>query len=280
MRMPSMLSGLVLGGILALAAGSAATPLAVPEFGSIPERHAAPDRDVCYLHYYDFCSGWVLSWQGYCSHPFAEAPLPPRIGTVFDLSGCSSDCRHLTDIWWATKHYASRAVVDVEVYCADAAGCSAGPPLGGIYGLRPLPSSPWVHVVFDELPLCACDGPTSQCFAVIITYESRIQTSYPYSDVNSLNVADGCEDTWRCTGHSYVYRNAVDYCAVYGAPAPLWVGGAGYGCTGAPAIPPGCHGDPYDTGFYAEWVIDCYVTCLGPSAIEETTWSQVKRLYE
>jgi len=51
------------------------------------------------------------------------------------------------------------------------------------------------------------------------------------------------------------------------------------GCTNIPDIPPGCHSFYSDTGYFSEWLIDCYVSCLGATETEEGSWSQIKAMY-
>ena len=99
----------------------------------------------------------------------------------------------------------------------------------------------------------------------------------PYSECVPENVEAGCAD-WRCTGHSFVLKNVIDYSAYYGVAAPLWVSGADYGCILDPNwdIPPGCH-EP--SGTCVEFLIDCDLHCLGPTEVEETNWSGIKAMY-
>ncbi|MCK4514250.1 MAG: hypothetical protein KAU31_03275 [Spirochaetaceae bacterium] len=265
--------------ILALAATGYAIPVKTAETGAVPQRTHSTAQDLCYLSYYNFCSGWVFYWSGYCYGMFAEAPYPPQFGTVFDLADCPEDCRNLDMTWWGCKRYNSYGNVDVEIYCATDAGCPVGEPLAGIYGYNPDIGAPWQLFEWDGLELCQCDLGFGK-FLVLITDYSFGASISPYSDINSYNIEAGCEEMWRCTGHSYVYSNAVNYCDVYGMPGPMWVSGYGYGCTNFPAVPPGCHDYLYPTGYFTEFLIDAYISCLGATATKERSWGEIKKLYK
>jgi hypothetical protein len=260
-------------------AGVVATGHAVPvttlEYGTVPERVHSPDRDECHLRYYNICSGWLFSWGGYCVTFDLHDPM---YGTCFDLADCPGRCRHLEDVWFACRAYVIWGTVDIEIYCADEDACPVGPPLAGIYGTDIPYGNPWIHLNFGGLPLCPCEEQGADKFIVMITEPWAGWHDVPYSDVNSYNIYGGCETEWRCTGHSYVYRNAIDYCQVYGVPGPLWEHGAEYGCTDYPTVPP-CWTLPTN-GFYCEWLIDCYINCQGATATDRSSWSEVKRLYK
>jgi hypothetical protein len=225
--------------------------------------------------YYNYCSGWMHPWYWYCFSEFGFCDH--RYGTCFDLADCPEDCRILEDVWWACQAYGGYNYVDIEIYCADEDDCPLGPPLAGIYDYEVDDGGyPWEHVDFGGLPLCGCTG-TSRFIVMIVQDAGHIV--WPYADLNYRNLDDGCESEWRCTGHSFVYQGTVSYCNAYGVPAPLWGSWAGAACTEYPAVPPSCHNYHYDTGFYAEWLIDCYISCQGPTQTENRSWSEVKALY-
>jgi hypothetical protein len=276
--------------VLAFAAASTAVPLRTLELAPAPERTFSPREDGCTLAYYNYCSGWVWHWYEYCSTWLwvreEYDPEGPQYGTCFDLADCPGTCRHLEEVWWAFEHFEGYGSVDVEIYCADDHCCPVGPPLAGYYEYDLGPGPWWVLLPFDALPLCDCEGQGASKFIVLITHNFTYSGAgnywcpvFPASDVNSYNIDAGCETEWRCSSHSFVYRNAVDYCQVYGEPAPLWVSGADYGCTNYPVIPPGCHNQYYDTGYYSEWLIDCCITCQGPTRTQEHSWSQIRSLF-
>ncbi|MCK4547812.1 MAG: hypothetical protein KAW17_10270 [Candidatus Eisenbacteria sp.] len=261
---------------------SFATPMGTAQYGEVPAREYSERQDQCHLMYFNCCSGWTFYWLGYCFGQYEDAPLPPMYGTCFDLADCPGDCRHLEDVWWAYNHYHYRGSLDVEIYCADHDCCPVGEPIAGIYGYIPqIPG--WGPFHFGGVPLCICEERGTGKFIVMITtyyqYPGWGPHFAPYSDVNSYNIAAGCETEWRCGGHSYVYRNVVSYCDLYGAPGPMWRQGSDYGCTNYPSIPPGCHNYSYNTGFFTEWLIDCYISCQGPTATEDASWSEIKALY-
>ena len=267
--------------ILAVQGPLQAVPFAHSEYGAVPIRESSPADDACRVAYYNYCGGWVWYWTGYCGLEFEYCPRDPRLGTCFDLSGCPTGCRHLTDVWWACKHLTLRGGVDVEIYCASFERCPIGPPLAGIYGFAPS-GNVWQHMHFDNLELCPCEEAGSGKFIVMLTLIRGLVYGAGftcYSDMNDVNIAAGCESEWRCTGHSFFYRNHADYCAAYGEPCPLWIDGPTFGCTNAPAIPAVCYGRDYETGYYSEFLIDCYISCQGPTATHEESWSNVKDLY-
>jgi hypothetical protein len=267
--------------LLALASSGVAVPMYRAEHNVVPMRQYAPAQDTYVLSYYNFCSGWVYYWTGYCYQSWycPNMTNPVQYGTVFDLADCPADCRHLTDIWWAVRHYDGRAMVDVEIFCAGMSGCPIGPALAGVYQYRPSFFSTWLHFTFNDLELCPCEY-AGRGFVFLVTDYTAGGWTVPYSDVNVLNIAGACETEWRCgPGHSYVFNNLVNYCDIYGMPGALWVSGPGYGCTNFPLIPPGCHNYFYPTGFFTEFLVDAYVACLGPTATEKNTWSEVKGLY-
>jgi hypothetical protein len=252
-----------------------ATPLRVLETG-IPEPENSQRQDEFCLRYYNWCSGSVWLWMGYCNDAFCGHS--PQYATCFDLADCPPQCRNLEYVCWAARAWYNYSQVDVEVYCADENACPVGAPIGGIYDYELQRLYFWHCFYFGGLPLCQCEA-TGGRFVVVISH-GPYEWIDVYSDANSENIEAGCESEWRCSGHSYVYRNVVTYCDVHGAPGPLWVEGADYGCTNFPAIPPGCHDYVCDTGFYAEWLIKCYISCQGPTQTEKTTWSGVKAMYK
>ncbi len=270
-------------GVLCVFVGNAyALPKATLEYGTVPLMESRLEEDQCRLGYYNICSGWILHQYGYCVGSFDDAPLPAMYGTCFDLSDCASNCRHLDDVWWACKHFIIWGTVDVQVFPASNDACPIGPPLAALYGVAVQHWDPWQHFDFGGFPLCTSEETGSGKFIIMITeYPHHPQWGRAFAtqaDINSYNIDAGCESDWRCQGHSYVYRNFVSYCDVYGAPGPTWGGGADYGCMNAPPIPPGCH-DYWPTGFYTEWLIHCYLSCQGPTQTERKTWSAVKSLY-
>jgi hypothetical protein len=264
--------------VLAMAASAYATSVKTAEHGSVPQRTHSPAQDICYIGYYNICSGWVFYWSGYCYGMFAEAPLPVQYGVCFDISACPETCRNLTDLYWACKRFTVYGVVDIEIFCGSPTCCPVGDPLAGIYQW-PVPfAGAWKHFVFDNLALCpACNF--SNKVVVRITDPGLGVHVSPYSDHVPLNHQAGCQD-WRCTGHSYIFRNVVSYCDVYGMPAPMWVSYANTSCSDYPTVPPGCHNYTYNTGFYTEFLMDMYIACLGATATEKSSWSDIKKLYK
>ena len=274
---------ILLAVVLVILAGatSQALPVREGQLERVPARTYAPRQDQCHLSYYNVCSGWAYYWIGYCWGGFETAPEPPAWGTCFDLSDCPSHCRHLGEVWFAAFRFNLRGVADVEIFGADANSCPTGSPIAGIYGYVGHASS-WQHVDFGGAPLCSCEDEGEGKFVIMITQYCgpMMGCSFaPFSDVPPLNIEAGCETEWRCAGHSFAYSNVVSYCDVYGEPGPLWISGAGYGCTNYPTVPPGCHNYYYNTGCFAEWLIDCYISCLGPTATEDVSWSEIKALY-
>ena len=257
---------------------SSAIPKATAQHGAVPIRESQEREDTCHLRYYNVCSEWTWTWGGYCYGDFVGVPEPPMYGTCFDLADCYPECAHLTDVWWACKSLSWWGSVDVEIFHADANRCPIGSPLAGIYGYGPRGDG-WHRLSFQELPLCGTAQGETPGFIVMITDYTAGFWTWPYSDHNEGNVTSGCEDSWRCNGHSYIYRNAVSYCDIYGEPGPLWIDGTVYGCTNTPEVPPDCHTWYGPTGYYSEWLIDCYVGCLGATETEEGSWSQIKAMY-
>ena len=217
--------------VLLLASASAAVPVRTAEFGAVSLRDAQPESDTCVLSYYNICSGWVFYWSAYCYAMFPDVNPGIRYGTCFDLGDCPTNCRHVTDIWWACKRFTTRARVDAALYCADEYGCTIGPPLWAWYNVPVTFDSAWQHFLLPApLELCPCEETgIGKVVFVLTDWDNECHLS-PYSDHVPLNVAAGCMD-WRCEGHSYVYRNLVTYCDLYGMPGPMWISGADYGCT-------------------------------------------------
>jgi hypothetical protein len=274
---------IILIAILAASVGaeSWAVPLGDCQLQRIPGRPSAARQDECYLGYYNICSGWVYARVAYCYGNFDEAPVGPSYGTVFDLSDCPSDCRHLQEVWWAQRLFHLRSSVDVEIYFADESNCPTGPPIAGVY--RALDIGNWQYADFGGVPLCGPDQQGTDKFIVMITMhcQSAFGCGFsPLCDAHPLNIEVGCETEWRCSGHSYMFQNAVSYCDIYGEPAPLWISGPGYGCTDYPTVPPWCFHNFYDTGCFLEWLIDCYISCEGPTETEKDSWSEIKALYK
>jgi len=264
--------------VMLVLAVAAATAGPVLQYCEVPERGSVERQDEYLLGYYNLCSGfgtWLWGWDGYCQASFLR--YPPQYGTCFDLADSPGECRHLEDVWWVGRSFYHYDTVDVEIFCADENACPVGAPLAGIYDCSVVYHSPsWHRFDFGGLPLCGCDAGAGR-FIVMISHNGEETESF--SDANHKNIEAGCEYEWRCSGHSYVYRSYVSYCDVYGEPGPLWIAGPDYGCTNVPAVPPGCHDHDYSTGYYTEWLIDCYVSCNGPTRTEPTSWSEVKSLY-
>lgn len=260
----------------------AATSYAVPISTQVPEltlqRERAPAENGCSLAYYNTCSTWLFYWSGYCDVSWASLSQPAKFGTCFDLADCPGDCRHLQDVYWASNSWGPWSMIDVEIYCADEYCCPIGEPLGGIYDYWfPLAGPKWHQFAFGLLPLCVCEDVGAGKFIVMVSLVEDYNNFFSYSDNNLEDVLQGCETDWRCEGtHSFVYRNVLSYCDLYGVPGPLWIPYTTAGCVDPPDFPPGCHAAP---GFYAEWLMECYVSCIGPTAAEETSWSEIKTLY-
>ncbi len=269
--------------ILAFAVTSYAIPVTTAEYGNVTEKNYSPAQDVCYLGYYNFCSGWVWYWSGYCYGTFTDQELV-QIGTCFDLADCPEDCRHLDYSYWGCKRYTSYGYADIEIYCADDNCCPIGQPLAGIYGYNVDVTTPWQLFLWDGLELCPCDAPPGTGtgnFIQMVTAPGAMYAHFTYySDINSYNIDAGCATAWKCAGHSYCYTNVVNYCDTYGTPGPLWVSGYGYGCTNFPAVPPGCHDYFYPTGYFTDLLMDAYISCLGATATDDASWSQIKALYK
>lgn len=247
----------------------------------IPQKAARATQDAYELTYCNFCSGWIYYWGGYCGTDFPACPNEPlpsaQIGVCYDLTDFAQYCCapvNLDQVIWAWKRYCPHGMIDVEVYNADDDCCPAGPPLAGIYDFWVNVADPWQYLDFGGMEI----APPSGKFIVMATIPYPWACA-PYSDINVFNIEEGCETEWRCTGHSYVFRNAVTYCDVYGTPGALWASYTAAGCTNYPVIPPGCHNEYHDTGFFSEWLCYIAVQCLGPSRTEEESWSKVKSLY-
>jgi hypothetical protein len=263
-----------------VATAAHATPYKVAEFNTVSQRGYSSADGICYVAYYNICSGWVLYWTGFCYGMFADAPLPPQYGMCFDLDSCNGGPFALEDLWWACKRFTSYGDVDIEIYCADGICSPVGPPLAGIYHYVPDVATAWQHFIFGSLDLTDCHDADKRMIAMV-TDNGFGQHTAPYTDINALNIEAGCETEWRCICHTFVYRNVVDYCSVYGEPAVMLVSGENYGCVPWPTVPPGCF-CPERLCFVActEMVTDGYFSCLdGPTEVEETSWSAVKSLY-
>jgi hypothetical protein len=257
------IAAVIVLGLAAPALAGDGRPMEAVTF-SAPGSHAAAQG--CRLGYFDLCSGWVSWWTGFNGTDWAalvESQLPPpRAGVCFDLGGCDdgcADCKSLDGVLWAWKRFSTYGRIDVEVYCADQSGCPVGQALGGFYDYHLDPSSAFQYFSFDGLDL-----PTESCkFAVIATMKTPGACA-PYSDMNDANRYYECEGAWRCSGHSYIYRSAADYCST-GHPAALVVEREG-ACPGI-------------GGFHAEFIVYAYLGC-GPSvSTEKTSWSGVKKLF-
>jgi hypothetical protein len=267
--------------ILAFAVTAYAVPVRTAEKGVIEQKSYSPAQETCYMGYYNFCSGWVFYWSGYCYGDWATVVDPPQYGTVFDLGDCPNNCRHMTHFYWGCKRFTMYGNVDVEVFCASDCGCPLGEPLVGFYGYNPDITTAWQLFIVDELALCPCDSEFgfADKFVVLITDHGFGAHSTPYSDIEVYNIDAGCQVDWDCVGHSFHYSSAISYCDVYGMPGPFWVSGP-YGCTNVPTVPPGCHDYyGYGAGMFTELLIDVYVACLGPTATDNTSWSEIKSLY-
>ncbi len=269
--------------VLAFAVTSYAIPLRTEI--KAPQKEMRAAEEDCWLYYYNRCSGWVWGWDGYCYFSWVDAGaqgMNPSYGTCFDLADCPADCRHMTGISWGCFFATSRGAVDIEIFCANDYGTPVGDPLAGAYYIQGNPATYWHYVDFGELALCPCEEEGGWSKFVVKVTDRYPLTGHcrPLSENFYRDMEAGCM-VWDCfDNHSYVFVNGYDYIANYGMPCPFWVSGAGYGCTNYPAIPPGCHNYNYSTGGPCEWIIDAYITCLGPTATEKSSWSAIKNLYK
>jgi hypothetical protein len=255
--------------LLAVSSSAGATPWYTPEYGTVPDRNHVPPSLGCHIEYYDLCSSWVWYWTGYCNGAFADN-LPVKYGMWFSPADCGSFCYSFSDLWWATKSFSSYGKIDIELYEATESGGPLGSPLVAVYGYVPDPRTPWQHIS----PYFGCLPPGRWC-AVFTDWTAGVATA-PYTECVPMNVATGCAD-WRCTGHSFILKNVIDYMAYYGVGAPLWMNNAEAGCSlpSGHDVPAGCH----ESGTYVEFLVDCDLYCFGPSPAEGTSWSGIKAMY-
>ncbi len=268
--------------VLAFAATSFAIPVRTQDFQA-PQKEMRAAEEDCWLYYYNRCTSWMWGWGGYCYFGWVDAytvnGMNPAYGTCFDLADCPNDCRHLTDVCFGCFFANSYGVNDVEIYCANECCAPVGEPLGGVYGTPTNPLTYWHYFNFGELALCPCDELFGKFVVVVTDMDPLSGANVPLSENFAQDMAAGCM-VWDCFDHhSFVFVNGYDYVLNYGMPCPFWVSGPGYGCTNYPTIPPGCHNYFYSTGGPCEWLIDAYITCLGPTATESSSWSEIKSLY-
>jgi hypothetical protein len=269
--------------VLAFAATSFAIPARTQEFQAEKEIRAA--EEDCWLYYYNRCTTWMWGWGGYCYFGWIDAGLMgmnPSYGTCFNLMDCDWGCRNLTQICWGAFLATEYGINDVEIYCANDCCAPIGEPLAGVYGIVADQTTYWHYVDFGSLELCPCEEPGFfGKFIVMVTDRNPLSDcNVPLTENFAQDMAAGCM-VWDCFDeHSFVFVNGYDYVLNYGMPCPLWVSGPGYGCYNFPAIPPGCHNYFYSTGGPNEWLIDAYITCLGPTATESSSWSEIKSLYK
>lgn len=265
----------------------AVTSYAIPVRTEIkaPQKEMRAAEEDCWLYYYNRCTTWMWGWGGYCYFGWADAGnlgMFPSYGTCFNLNDCPWDCKNLTDVCWGAFFANEYGFNDVEIYCANDCCTPVGEPLGGVYMTPTDPSTYWHYFNFGQLELCPCVEPGywSQ-FVVVITDRAPLSgANVPLTENFNMDMAAGCM-VWECfDNHSYVFVNGYDYVANYGMPCPFWVSGPGYGCWNFPTIPPGCHDYFYDSGGPCEFLIDAYITCLGPTATESSSWSEIKSLYK
>jgi hypothetical protein len=257
--------------VLALLATATAHTVHAGEIRTAESGFAVPVHptsvDICKFGYFDVCSGWVYWWTGFNGVEWTDLEgmgrVPARVGVCFDLEECEGGCegcRNLEAIVWAWRRFTPYGRIDVEIYSADENGCPLGGPIAGFYDYLLDMANAFHTFPFDGIELRS-----GECrFAALATVKTPAHSA-PYSDANDYNREAPCEGQWRCAGHSYVYRSAIDYCAEYGHPAPLTVERDG-------ACP------PHDA-FFSEWIVFAYVGCYGPTATEESTWSGMKKLY-
>lgn len=250
--------------VLAFAATSYALPVKTAEYGAVEARNFSPAQDQCYLEYYNFCGGWVWVWSGFT--PGA------KVGVCFDLNDCEcleacELCDDLGVVYWALKRVTPYGNADFEVFCAYENCCPCGTALAGVYGL-PLTAT-WTGIDWTGVTLTDCVAPCDPCkFIYMLTINTPDHTNV-YSDGDNLNWDYGCGTTWCCTPHSFVYVDVYDYCTEFGAPAVLFTTDARSTCP------------PYQgyIGFFMNWLCDATIACTGPSAAEESSWSEIKALY-
>ena len=248
--------------VLVLAGSSAADSPDNPEYGlTVPSGQTASANE-CKLGYFNLCSGWVYWWTSFNGTAWADLQTPAKVGVCFDLDDCEdgcTNCKRLGGLLWAWNRFTCYGRIDVEIYCADESSCPVGSPLAGFYDY-----SVNLANAFQYFPLGDVELPCDGCKFVAIATVKTPGDCAPYSDANDRNRTAACESPWRCSGHSYVYRSAVDYCTVQGSPEPLTIEYDG-----------ACDDDT----FHSEFIVYAYVGCSGLLATEKNTWSELKKFY-
>ena len=248
----------------------------------------------CMLQYYYYipCPTYAWFWNvtGWESGDI--------IGVVFDIGDiptgsylpCSpTDCTVLEQIrvldfagYCNYPRYPDLCTVEIDVYCADEYGCPVGPSLwnSGIYWQM---YYGWNYLEIDPpITICGCavdpgPPPSGPRILVTATHGGTLAT-YPawgFDDI-STPLEQGCTmHDYGClpagyprpsaghysTIHSGYYGNNFQYCP------PQWFK------EGGDSTP-----DASQYGFMElAWRI--YVSCPGPTHVENTTWGGIKSMY-
>jgi hypothetical protein len=247
--------------ILAFAATSYAIP-ATRTAVQLEQSEYTAAQEICHLAYYNYCSGWVWHFSGWGT--------PAKVGVCFDLNDCicCETCRDLgmtRFYWYRVTPY---GYADMEVFCADDYCCPVGGPLAGYYHvwLDPSLATWWVYSDFSGVSLANCPN----CRFILMGTFDGAHTDI-FTDADPLNFDAGCSTPplWNCTPHSYIYLDVHDYCAEFGSPAAFFMTDSRSDC-------PTYYGY---VGYFADFLCWADITCTGPSATDQNSWSEIKALY-
>lgn len=213
---------------------------------------ALPDDDrddwrggptTCIISYYNTCTGWVWVWSG-----FADGD---RVGVNFSncCGGGFTGQLIETTIFVATSAPSGYGFTgSLDVFAADGNGCPTGPSLGT---QSFLPTSLWHIVDYSSAPISLPDS-------FVMTYTTA-GTNNPAS-IGSDHPATGPTGPQSCG--TCFQANRVNHSYAFGtAASPL------------------CPGSTFNDGVCdAQLMWDVKTNCV-PTAVESSSWGQLKNLY-
>jgi hypothetical protein len=285
---------------LAVAVAVAVITLACGSLLALEKRSYCIKDDVrvetfqdCFLQYYYHipCESPTESWF-WALYDWRRDDIIGQVFTIGDMSmsgyaSCdSAECHHITglrvlDFADYSQAYPGLYTVRYDVYCADELGCPAGPPLWSSDPVEPV--SEWSIVPIDPpigLTECCIDtGPPPLSPRILVTATHiGSDCTYPQWGLDNISTAieQGCdlhelgclpalyprpELGYYSTIHSGYYGLDFEHCP------PIWF----------------LDGDDTteDGSLYGhiELAWRLYISCLGPVAVQPTTWGSLKALY-
>jgi hypothetical protein len=217
--------------------------------------------DYCTLSYYNFCAGWIYVWSPWSASDVIGVDIDPNRPGVDPNGqplGCppkAEECASVAGVWFQMRNAFPSYGYTASVHCykhGEQPGHLGKPTFWG----QP---QEWLEGWnFVDLNNCHIRGGG----VIAIHFENPGPLS-PATDARTLACTNGCFDAghtpWPCPGVGYSYY--------YGTIATGNFSGSPIYSTGV-------------NSSYCDWLMDVIVCCMGPTAVEPSSWGSIKTMYE